>query len=683
MEEGFIFKGKCGNVKKLVGIGLLIFIILSSWGISYGSGETRITGIIGFGGKVKLKSVNPLKITVSTGNSGIDEGIIRIETENRKYYEPVKIDDNSEKVYYFSIPIPDSEGKIKVTLENKGKKINSVEIPFEPISEKTTVLGILSDEPERLNYLSQLKLNFIPMEDIEIVDLTKYLSLNEEELENLDMVFIENYNSEQLPEEFGQNLIQWVKRGHNIFIGNKTYKYKTLTGIFKNLNQEEVWHLGEGNVVSVNENLETISLDNIKESIEKYAAYLNLKDLIKPENIFNRENEWKNMFFIGNSLLKPSYNLVYIFLSLLIVYLIFLIIGLGEKRGKIFGISIGAFSLIFLIAFFRENIYGSNVGKVEIKEYGEGVFSTGVAYVKGTKENSEFQLNDGFLDGYGEDNIHVMPLSQKVLALKKEVYPIFFQNRDEKESYVQKLSIDENSIVSGEIQNILPYDLDNSFIIIGDTVINIGTLNGKQKLDIKYRLDENLKNTGDFNYLDKVSTAVKLDDEEKQLFEQYYYAGANPKNCYLIGFSTIKDKDEKTYTMNVFQIDFEEKEHLNIPFGVIRPVKNYTKYSEDKYIREYTLEEGEELLLYYPVPVRADIESLNLRAKIDYGSLKIEALNQKDKKWEELSSQLFQSDRVKNFTENGPLTIKITGKGRIMLPQISLRGKLKSGENNE
>jgi len=146
---------------------------------------------------------------------------------------------------------------------------------------------------------------------------------------------------------------------------------------------------------------------------------------------------------------------------------------------------------------------------------------------------------------------------------------------------------------------------------------------------------------------------------------------------------TIKDKDEKTYTMNVFQIDFEEKEHLNIPFGVICPVKNYTKYSEDEYIREYTLEEGEELLLYYPVPVRADIESLNLRAKIDYGSLKIEALNQKDKKWEELSSQLFQSDRVKNFTENGPLTIKITGKGRIMLPQISLRGKLKSGENNE
>ena len=276
---------------------------------------------------------------------------------------------------------------------------------------------------------------------------------------------------------------------------------------------------------------------------------------------------------------------------------------------------------------------------------------------------------------------------QQITYDNGETHYLYSQQFTEYNNPSLQLGLD-GDLLTGEIINPLVSELSNCFLLLGDTVISFGELEGRESVQIKYRLDHKLRNLGDYNYLASVYEAGHMNNYLRELFNYYYFQAADRDPvCKIFGFSAEKREaliDGKTreieqLNLHVFPVQIKNSpESVNFPSGFVQPVvcgNNSPVGSKN----EYALKEGEALLAYYVLPPEVKAREISVYSSVEGGKADLEVYNYQQASWDPLVSGVLQEDSLEHYTGSGPLTIKVKGSGRVIIPQIMVLGYKNSG----
>ncbi|MCT4606919.1 MAG: hypothetical protein N4A64_12620 [Marinisporobacter sp.] len=638
---------------------------------------------IGFDGKCKLGGMNPIKVILNTKEDPF-KGNLKILIGERVYKHSINLAENTKKEVAFSIPVLRGNEEITVSLEREEETIENKNVSLEVFPEDTVFIGVLSEQPENYYGIKEMKKDLFGNKNIEVIKLKdgEYFL---KELENFNLLLIDNFLTENLSSETQESLKKWIAHGNIVLIGKNQYDYKNLTGIFEGIKEKK--NIGAGWVIPVKD---FNDIEAICNEINQNMTFFSIDKIVNTNGFEKRINASKNIYGAVDHLLKPTYNRVFFLVSFLVIYL--LLLGLFMFFGKkqwIFPMIIMSFSFIFYGFSFIGGFTPCKVvsAAIKINHHGVDAYRFTSLYPE-KKENMSFEFrDDDFMDVLGSIDYILDPIDQEVNYFvdeeeleETEPYSLYREETKFVENSPMMLSLEEDEL-KGKIINPMPETMYNCFVILGDTVISLGDLDGKEKKAIDYKLDNNLKMLGDYNYLEKIYEVANLKDHERTMFEYYFYhIDQSPYNGHVFGFSKDMEKvnsngqqeKSKELALNVFDVKLNNQEKVYIPCEFIKPI---TAYEENEEKREVILEEGKEMILYYPMSKSLHVEEINLYTKVDGGEINLEVYNQDMRIWEILSSEKLTKDYVGKYIEKGPLMIKIKGNGRIILPQIDVKGR--------
>ncbi|QZY55683.1 hypothetical protein [Crassaminicella profunda] len=673
---------------KKISIFLSVLIFVTCFSI-VGQAQTfhmDLTVKTGFDGKCKLGGMNPVKVLLTT-KTDVFKGVLKVVIGERVYTHPINLERNTKKEYTFSIPVLKGNEEIEVSLEKMGETIESKNISLEVFPENTIFIGILSEQPQNYYGIKTMNNDLFQDKNIESIKLNETMDYSLKELENFNVLLIDNFSTENLSSKNQGILKKWIANGNTVVIGANQYDYKNLTGIFEGIVEKQ--NIGDGWVIPVKtfDDIESIS-DKINENITAFS----MNKIVNTNVLEKKINDSKNLYGAVDHLLKPTYNTVFFLLSFLIIYL--LLLGMFMYFGKrqwIFPTIIISFCFIFYGFSFIGGFANCKAvsAAVKINHYGlEGYRFTSL-YPNQKGDSSLAFTNDEFIDVCNSTDYILDPIHKKVTDLVNqedydqlegdEPHSLYREEVQFGETHTMRIHLNEE-MLEGEIINPMVDKMYNCFLLIGDTVISLGDLDGKEKKSINYEIDNSLRTLGDYNYLEKIYEIANLEDYQKQMFEYYFYQlDQSSYNAHFFGFSkdiekiNIDNHKEKTkeISLNVFDVKINNTEKVYLPCEVIRPVMNYEE-NEEK--RECIVEEGKEITIYYAIPKNINIEAINLYTKVDGGEITLEVYNQDTKVWEILTSEKLMKNQLGKYISKGPLMIKIKGDGRIILPQIDVKG---------
>ncbi|MEW9124911.1 MAG: hypothetical protein AB2421_19520 [Thermotaleaceae bacterium] len=222
-------------------------------------------------------------------------------------------------------------------------------------------------------------------------------------------------------------------------------------------------------------------------------------------------------------------------------------------------------------------------------------------------------------------------------------------------------------------------------MLIGNTIIPIGELDGKESVEIDYQLDNALNNQRDYNYLSYIYEKADLKSYQRQLLDYYFYQIEDGRNILkLFGFSKEERElqvDRKVQhvqqiALNVFDISMENNEGIVFyPMGAIQPIMLQNEGSENPHRKETLLEAGKDKILYYALPKEMLISEIQIIAKGEGSDFGIEVFNHTSHRWQPLSNKVLEQGYIEALGIKGLLLLKVEGNGRMILPQISLKGR--------
>ncbi|QXM05244.1 hypothetical protein [Crassaminicella indica] len=667
-------------------VSILIFIICFS---IIGQAQTiDIEVNVGFDGKIKLGGMNPIKIILDAKENEL-VGDLKIYVGERIYTHPINLKSNTKKEYMFSIPVLKENEKLEVNIEKDGQVIENKTITLKILPKNTVFIGVLSDTPENYYGIKEMHKGLFHDKNIEVIKLNEEMSYTVKELENLNILILDNFYTNNLSNESEEILKKWIANGNILLIGDGKYAYKNLTGFLKGI--EEKKNIGDGWVIPVKGNA---FINMINKNITPFG----INKILNNDNLDKRINASKNLYGAADYLLTPNYKTVCFLFSFLIIYI--LLLGIFMYFGK----KKWLFSSIIMIAcivFYGFSFIG-NLDKLKAVSAAVKIYHHGLDCYKFTsiypdkEDNIRLQFVNGhFIDVLNGTDYVLDPVDKKVdYIIKKdeidtnEPYSLYREETQCIKTHNIMAYID-NDTFKGEIINPIADKMYNCFLLVGDTVIPLGDLDGKEKKRINYKLDHSLRNLGDYNYLEKIYETAELDDYERQMFEYYFYnIDAFSYTNHLIGFSkglekvNVKDGkgNIKEIACNVFDLNMNYKENVYIPCEIIKPITDFEE-NEDK--REFILEDGKEVKVYYAIPKNIYVKAIKLYTKVDGGRIDLEIYNQEENIWEELTSEKLKQEAVTKYISKGPLMIKIKGEGRMMLPQIEIKGnKREAGGGN-
>lgn len=690
-------------MKKKISIIFCILVFITAFTIIGQANELDINISIeaGFDGKCKAGGINPIKIELSSNDSDF-EGDLKLNIDDKVFIYPVSLYRNTKKEFLFSIPILKGNEIIEVSLQKNEKVIKSIEESLEVLPKGSIFIGILSDTPQNYYGISKIDNNLFKDYDIEVVNMDYELKYNLLELKNFNFLLIDNFNVENLSNESQQNLKKWTANGNIVLVGANKYSYKTLTGIFKDL--KDIKKIGNGFSIPIKENMEG-NTEVIQNTIQKYITSFGVNKIITKNNLEKKVQNINNLYGAVDEILKPNANTVYLLLSCLTVYLILLGIFIHfDRKTWAFSITIISFSIILYGLSVCGGIQKCSTISTSMKIHNNGVNSYSLINIYPNKRDDIYLKfpENSLMDAINTQNYTIDPIEKKVNFIKKhdleedtsedEIYALYKEEHEPYEKEDIKITIEKENIINGEIFNPLPDKMYDCFLMIGDTVISVGDLDGKERRDISYNIDNNLINLGDYNYLQTIYDKTELKDYQKDMFEYYFYNlddfSYGPR---LIGFSRGKekisinntDRNIKNVVCNVFdvKIDYTDKQ-IFMPCGIIKPIIEYGENEEVQERKEYILED-KELKIYYVMPKDIKVESISLYTKVDDGEISLEVFNQKENKWNILNYETFTKDDIPKYISKGFLEIRVQGNGRIIIPQISVKGLKKAGDHND
>ncbi|SCG82453.1 hypothetical protein DW1_0845 [Proteiniborus sp. DW1] len=231
-------------------VTLLLAIILAfSLGLSgvvFAEVPFEVKTSIGFNGFYKYEYVTPINIEVKNNVKDLN-GKIQVLFENTAssdkklytaYTKDIDIAEGTTKTINMEFKLDRHIGEYKVRILDENDKViwENKPIAFPSAKASNTVgVGILSDEYESLGYLPLMV--FSNPEDSSgkratvMCDLSEQLPTDTRFLEMLNVIIINNYNTEKLTTEEKNALNQWINNGGVLLIGTGPSYNKTLKGL--------------------------------------------------------------------------------------------------------------------------------------------------------------------------------------------------------------------------------------------------------------------------------------------------------------------------------------------------------------------------------------------------------------------------------------------------------------------
>lgn len=677
---------------KGIKIGIFVIVIFLMFFIqAYADTDLTLDVKVGFEGRCKLGGLNPVSIAMLSENKDI-EGDLILEIDDRVYKSFINLPKGTKKTIEFLIPIFKGNNHVKVYFMSGEDIVSSKSITPEIISSSSLVIGLLSETPEELYYVKGIKPFFLNDRQVVSIKLDKKRAYSLEELENINVIVIDNFNIGSLSKENQDILLQWISRGGLVLVGTGEFGHKTLTGVFSDINGVE--RLVDGVVVGLSTNLlKEKDAKLIQATIEKYISSKGLETIIQESHLDNKAQSSEELQFVADHLLKPTGDKLLLLSILLLIYII-LIIGTflwkERPRGTAFIVILGV-SLLFYILAWNGGFQSSKAvcssiilheeaatsfSLTNIYPYKEDVMSVDISKASFTREltNGKYILD---------------PIKEEIIYNDINAHYLFVKEKDNEDKSRLSLELSKD-MVSGELINPLPDKLHNAFLIIGDTIVPLGDIKSKERVKIEYQLDHRLFNLSDYNYISNISQAAGLDTYKKGIFE-YYLSHIKTKgiNCKLVGFSENekrisingKNKKIKSFSFNICPINIKAKgTEISLPPQFIEPISEHNKELSKNVQNEYSLEKGDELLLYYVIPSSLKPNNISIFTKIEGGEVKLQLYNHNNHMWESLNTGMLEGDKLINYTKNRPLTLKITGEGRLIIPQISIKGEINPGD---
>lgn len=653
--------------------------------------DIRITIGGGFDGKFKLGGVNPVNISLEASATG-GKGMLVMETDGRTYSHEAEITPNSKKDFVFPVLFLKADSQILVRYEDGGKVLSSAQFTPDILPGDSVFIGILSDSPQSLAYAAAVRPDTLGSKKIHVVKLEKNLAYSLEELENFNFILVGNFNGADLPGESRKKLESWLGRGNCMLVGTGQYAYKNLKGWFENLDSPQ--SMGEGRIVPVREGLENKTPEFLEGLLVKYITSSGISKITEDSSLSRQIQAAGKLYPAADAGLRPTLNALFFLLSLLVLYLAGLGISLWahKKLGWLFSAAVAGFCGIFYIAALWGGVQDTSAAAAIVKIYGgkvAGTYALAGVYPRGGEGLSLKLPGAAFLYNWGESPKAVDPVEQEAFFSGTGPYYAYSSSMESSGTSGFLLDLEEGEVLKGKIKNPLPYKLRKCFVVIGDTVIEVGDLEGKEEIQLEYRLDHTLRELSEYNYLSAVFKSGKMEGWEKLLFEHYYYTVNDAGGGRLFGFSEDtaevgingKRQNIKAGVLHIFQAGLRTgngKAHL--PCGYIQPVPEPGENAAPAGRREFLLEQGKELKLHYVLPQNFRAEEIKLYNMPQPGTLEI--YNRKKASWSQLAGDSLTGDALEEYISGGPLLIRIKDGSRVILPQISVEGVYRAGGEN-
>ncbi|MFD3157706.1 hypothetical protein ACFIJ5_12695 [Haloimpatiens sp. FM7330] len=643
----------------------------------------------GFDGKSKLENVNPVEVIVQATEEDIN-GTIRVIIGKDKYEHKVIVTKGTEKKFKFSIPIKEVNKSLKVQLIQEKKVLTEKQVQIKLYDKKTVFVGILSENAQAYNYIANIKLdNLLQGRKVEIINLNNE-DYTLESMQSLNFIIVDNFNSESLSKNQEQFISTWVNLGGILLIGADKYKYKNYTGMFKSIKDKK--YIGKGVVTPLNFDLsEKQNLNKLEQCIEKSFTQESLNKLLNGISVKKQAVNAEKLKTSAHEMLNINLNKAYLLISVIILYLAVLVVLIILKRTKIYMwlITVVSFCIIFFIISTIGGINKPRLAEASIDDYTNNFYKTSLINVYPYKRNIDINLKDTiFMSEQGTGKHYLDPIKNNIVYVPdNNVNYLYNVQASQCENMTNSMTV-ESGHIKGIIKNKLPYKLKNSVLIVGDTVLKIGDLDVSEEAKLDYKLDHNLKNLGDYEYISSINRCSSMNNVQKNIFEYYYLSENSHYNCKLIGFCksnekiNVNDHDQKVkqISLEVLPVKLNNKKGINqLPSDFIKPIVQVdeSKYSEAK--REYTFDENEEIEVHYIIPKEIKPEEIKINTKSDGDNFVIEEYDYSNKKWNKLNDMKINDMKINDINsciKNGILTLKLKANGRVIIPQICVKGSL-------
>lgn len=231
-----IFESKW-RVYKTVGFAILVlFLLVLSFDIELGNDidiakqkSGYSSGIMleysyGYEEIAKLGRYLPINISLANIQEEDLEGEVIFRVQGEKYYEykyPISLLRGEAWSQDYFIFTDANANFLDIYIKNqRGEDLAQRSIPLDPKSNHNKLMiGILSDETEKLQYLDNVSINYGLLTS-KVIDLTKFLFPDTKAgLDQLDIIVISNYRIRDLGKEQSRALMDWVKSGGVMILG--------------------------------------------------------------------------------------------------------------------------------------------------------------------------------------------------------------------------------------------------------------------------------------------------------------------------------------------------------------------------------------------------------------------------------------------------------------------------------
>lgn len=658
-------------------IFLIILVYLPNSVFSFGFSKTSITIEAGFDGRVKPAFMNPVKLNVRSQQYPLD-GEIEIKIGDESYFIQVFLEGNTEKEFIFSLPFNRNDREIEMIFR-KDDHEEKERYELEMLHQEALLIGVLSETnsiPGYLGNTGNIRLGYGTAVAVNIADKTY---LKGYDLRAFDFIVIDGYDTRKLTEGLMEGIRLWIKEGNTLFARDIAAVENIFDGAAGERSKKNAFSFGNGNIVILEKDIE-----NIGEYFDYYFPYSRLR---QGSNINNIVEKSQKNFTLGGLWQRDGYGKVYSYVGLIVIYLLLLMVVNHYKKGKGFLLMM-LFSIAgFLIATNFLEFGTKSFAILEIKERGYLTDTATFIRFENNRENTQLKVQGDYMRNHTQD-ISKLYLNEGRILFQEEGEKFIYRRRlEDIGSSGIKLEIDAEDVVRGTIENPLSGTLEQAVLLIGDTLIPIGDMKGKESIQLHYSLDHNLSNTSDFNYLSILFAKGEFNSLQRMIFEYYYYhQDESLYNLKLIGFSSEQEvleqnnskmKNDK-YVMHVLEIALDKEKETVYPMGSIRPQTVYEGYVDETFKREFTLEEEEALLIYYNIPRGGRVKAIDLNMKVEMGNPVIEVLNQETQRWEDIG--YLSRNAIDSYISKEPLSIRILGESRIFLPQIRV---LVEGESTD
>lgn len=269
------FKRNKKNSQKLIATILAIIIVIAmvlSLAAPFFAAETsqiQIETKVGFNQRYRIGYYTPFSIFLKNNGANFNGEVqIKIFQEqynnaNRYsiYSQIIDLPTGSTKTVEFNALMPTFQNTVEVSLVENDNVIAKKSVGCKPIAPEDTMVAVLTDDSDSLNYLKGMKIrNDVTISDsdtvyyrngvrisskaettvgkdlIALTDTLVFIDENsfpdtEKELSNFDALLINNYDTSRLSQNQLDTLNSWINDGGKLILGTGVNEQKVLNGL--------------------------------------------------------------------------------------------------------------------------------------------------------------------------------------------------------------------------------------------------------------------------------------------------------------------------------------------------------------------------------------------------------------------------------------------------------------------